>query len=193
MTRKILVINGHPDPSPKRFVAALTAAYAEAAVAAGHQVRRIDVGTLDFALLRSRADFEDHDPPPAIAAAQQDLVWADHLVIFHPLWMGSAPALLKGFFEQAFRYGFALPRPEAGASRGQIAGRSARLVVTMGMPAAVYRLVFGAFGVRAMARGILGLSGVRPVRLTLIGQVEGAAAARRRWLERLTELGRLGA
>lgn len=189
MKRKILVINGHPDPSPERFCAALAKRYSESASAAGHEVQTLSVGGLTFDLLRSRAAFEDASPPAPVLAAQEQILWADHLVIIHPLWMGSAPAVLKGFFEQAFRYGFAMPRPELDAPRGRLAGRSARLVVTMGMPAWIYRLVFGAFGVRAMARGILGISGIRPVRLTLIGQVEGSKERRRRWLDRLAALG----
>ena len=42
----ILVINGHPDPSPERLAAALAKAYAEGAETAGHQVRRIDIGAV---------------------------------------------------------------------------------------------------------------------------------------------------
>ena len=42
-------------------------------------------------------------PPPAIAEAQRTIVWAEHLVIIYPLWLGSMPALLKGFLEQALR------------------------------------------------------------------------------------------
>ena len=193
MGRKILVINGHPDPSESRFCAALAKRYADAAAAAGHEVRTISVGSLAFEMLRSKAAFEDADPAAAIAGAQDRILWAQHLVIIHPLWLGSAPALLKGFFEQAFRYGFAMPRPGLDAPRGRLSGRSARLIVTMGMPAWIHRLVFGAFGVRAMARGILRISGIAPVRLSLIGQVEGAADHRRRWLDRVADLGRLGA
>jgi putative NADPH-quinone reductase len=189
--RKILIINGHPDPAPERYCGALSKRYAEAAANAGHEVRALSIGALDFDLIRSRYAFEEGDPSSAIAAAQDQILWADHLVIVHPLWLGAAPALLKGFFEQVFRYGFAMPRPGLDAPQGRLRGRSARLIVTMGMPAWVYRTVFGAFGVRAMARGILRISGIAPVRLSLIGQVEGMPEERRRWLDRVGELGRL--
>lgn len=192
--KKILIINGHPDPAPERFCAALAAAYQEGAQAAGHEVRELKVGALDFPLIRDRKSFEYGDPPATIAAAQEQMIWADHLLIVHPLWLGAAPALLKGFFEQTFRYGFALPRPEAGASRGQLAGRTARIVVTMGMPDFVYGLVFGGFGVRAMVRGILGISGVKPVRRNYVGMVESMKPEQRRaWLNRMRRLGGLAA
>lgn len=193
MSKRIVVINGHPDPSPARFCAALAAAYQAGAVAEGHEVRRLDVGALDFSLIRSRAEFEDSDPPAAILAAQDALRWAEHIVIVHPLWLGAAPALLKGFFEQTFRYGFATPQPGEGMPHGMLSGRSARLVVTMGMPGFVYQLAFGAFGVRAMKRGILGISGIRPVRATYLGLVELKADRRQGWLRRVSDLGRRAA
>jgi len=193
MAKHILIINGHPDPGPERFCAALSAAYEAGALAAGHEVRKLAIGGMDFPLIRSRGEFEDGEPPPIIRAAQAQLLWANHVVIVHPLWLGSAPALLKGFFEQAFRYGFAMPQPGEGMPHGLLSGRSARLIVTMGMPGPVYRLAFGAFGVRAMKRGILGISGIRPIGHNFVGQVELNAQARNAWLEKVGGLGRRGA
>ena len=189
MGKRILVINGHPDPRPERFCAALAEAYSTAAVDAGHDVRLLKVGELDFPLIRSRAEFEDGEPPGPIADAQAMLKWAEHIVIVHPLWLGTAPALLKGFFEQAFRYGFAVPQPGQGMPGGLLGGRSARLIVTMGMPGFIYATLFGGFGVRAMMRGILGISGIRPIRHLYLGQVELSPDRRKQWLDRVSELG----
>ena len=50
-TRRITLIDGHPDPDPGRFVHALADTYAAAALAAGHEVRRIVVAELSFDLL----------------------------------------------------------------------------------------------------------------------------------------------
>lgn len=189
MARRILVINGHPDASPERFAAALAGAYIGGASAAGHQIRRLDVGALDFPLIRSQAAFRDAAPPAAIREAQDAIAWADHLVIVFPLWLGGAPALLKGFLEQVFRYGFAL-NPPGRRMKGLLGGRSARLVVTMGMPAAIFRWMFGAFGVRSLERGVLWISGVSPVRHSVLGGVEGPASRRARWLRDMDALGR---
>lgn len=188
MTRRILIIDGHPDVRPERLGHALAAAYAEGARAAGHEVRRIVVGALNLPFIRSEDDFTSKNVPLAAVAAQADVAWAQHLVVFHPLWLGGAPAQLKGFFEQVFRYGFALP--EGGGLGGLLKGRSARIVVTMGMPALAYRLMFGAFGVRALERSVLNLSGVRPVRLTFLGGVGGAPSrVIAAWLDRMRRLG----
>lgn len=188
MAKNVLIINGHPDPSGRHFCAALADAYGLGAASGGHAVRRLDVGALNLPLIRSEEMFTDDEPPPAAREAQAAIAWADHLVLVFPLWLGAAPAALKGFLEQTFRYGFAIT-PPGQRMRGLLAGRSARIVVTMGMPGPVFRWVFGAFGVRSLARGILWISGVRPIRRTLIGEVAEHPGRRRAWLRRMHEFG----
>jgi putative NADPH-quinone reductase len=191
MGRRILLLNGHPDPAETRFAAAIACAYVRGASQAGHQLRRIDVGALDFPMIRSASDFIEGDLPAAIRDAQRAVAWADHLVMIYPLWLGGPPAVLKGFFEQVFRYGFALSRPGE-SLKPLLRGRSARLIVTMGMPAPVFRWVFDAAGLRSLARGLLWISGVSPVRQTVIGGVEASAAHRAAILRRVERMGARG-
>jgi putative NADPH-quinone reductase len=188
--RKILIVDGHPDPDPARFVHALADAYAEGA--ARHQVRRLKLADMDIPLLRSAAEWMTGEPPAGIAEAQADIAWADHVVIIYPLWLGDVPALLKAFLEQAMRPGFALDYREHGLPRKLLAGRSARVVVTMGMPAFFYKLVYGAHSVKSLERNILKFVGIRPVGRTIIGAVEADAERRREWLEEMEALGAAG-
>jgi putative NADPH-quinone reductase len=194
MARRITIIQGHPDPAGNRLCHQLADHYAAGAAAAGYEVRRIEVAMLDFPLLRTAQEFETGAPPPDIGAAQEAIRWAEHVVVVFPLWLGSVPALLKGFLEQTFRPGFAMEQKAEGWPRRLLAGRSARLVVTMGMPAFVYRWYFGAHGVRNLERNVLGFAGFRPVRRTLIGAVAALDETRKRehWLERMKALGREG-
>ena len=186
----ICIINGHPDARPERLCAALVAAYGEGARAGGHQVREIDVGTLDFPLVRSEADVRSHDIAEAIRDTQETITWADHIVLVYPLWLGMMPALLKGFVEQVFRYGFAID-DKPGLNAGKLHGKSARIVVTMGMPGFFYRLYYRAHSLKALQRNILGFSGIKPVRATVLGAVEAAGDARkRRWFDDMRALGR---
>jgi putative NADPH-quinone reductase len=195
MAKRITIIQGHPDPEEKHFCHALAWTYEEAAVAAGHEVRTIDVARLDFPLIRTRQDFEQGEVPPAIREAQEDIRWANHLVICYPLWLGTLPALLKGFFEQTFRYGYALDiGAKTGTVRKLLKGRSARIIVTMGMPAAVYRYYFRAHGLKSLESGVLRISGIAPVRSTLIGSVEKPGNRhRQRCLDEVRKLGRRAA
>lgn len=180
----VLIINGHPDADPRRLNAALARACGDGARAGGHAVRTLDLGRLDVPLVASRQAFETTPPPEAIAQAQEAIVWASHIILVFPLWLGGPPALVKAFLEQTFRYGFALAKPGSPKGGGLLGGRSVRIIVTMGMPALAYRLVFGAFGVRAIERGVFRLAGMGPVRHTLLGGVETATdAVRAGWLE----------
>lgn len=191
MPRRILVIDGHPDPDPARLVHAMARAYADAARDAGHEVRQIDVGLLDFPVLRTQEDYRQHAPPPAIAAAQDDIAWAEHLVLLFPLWLGGMPALLRAFIEQALRPGFAAESRGGGMPIKRLVGRSVRIVVTMGMPALAYRWWFGAHGLKNLRSGILSLVGFGPIRDTLFGRVEDVSqATRQSWLTQMEALGR---
>jgi putative NADPH-quinone reductase len=184
----IAIIQGNPDPAGGRFGHALAAAYADAARAAGHEVRTLEVAKLDFPLLRSATQWHA-SPPASIAESQQTLKWAEHYLIVFPLWLGDMPALLKAFFEQALRPGFALGEAQAGRlPKKLLKGRSARIVVTMGMPAFFYRVYYRSHSVKNLKRNILEFCGVSPVRTTLIGMVEGKPAARAAWLARMARL-----
>ena len=192
MTRRILILQGHPDTTRPHLCHALADAYAAGAESAGHAVRRLDVGALDFPLLRSKAEWDEGVLPAGLAQAQADVAWAEHLVLVFPLWLGGMPALVKGFLEQVARPGFALSHFREGEMpKKLLAGRSARIVVTMGMPALVYRWYFRAHSLKALERNILGFVGIAPIHETLIGTVEGLGAKQREgWLAKLRRLGR---
>ena len=193
MRTRIVIIDGHPDPDRARLCHALAESYAEGAQAAGNQVKRIDVAVLGFPLLRTQVDFRNSAPPVDIASAQEAITWADHIVILYPLWLGTMPALLKGFLEQVFRPGFAMDYTNGKFPKGRLSGRSARIVITMGMPGFAYRWFFGAHSLKSLERNILKFVGIRPVRETLFGMVEAATDAKRAgWLDTMRALGRKG-
>ena len=191
MPRRLTVVQGHPDPAGNRLCHALADAYALGAAAAGHEVMRIEVARLDFPILRTKEEFETGHLPESLVEAQNAIVSAQHLVIVFPLWHGTMPALLKAFIEQVMRPGVALEYREHGFPKGLLTGRSARLVVTMGMPALIYRWYFRARGVRGLERSVLKFAGMKPVRETLLGMVDAASdAKRRRWLDQMRNYGR---
>ena len=192
MAKRIAIIQGHPDAAGHHLLNAMADAYAEAAISAGHQVRRIDVATLDFPLLRTQAEFESGELPPALTQAREDMRWAEHWVFLFPLWHGTMPALLKGFLEQIFRPGFAMEYREKGFPRRLLAGRSARIVVTMGMPVLLYRWYFGAFGVRSFERSMLRFAGIKPIRESLFGLTLADEKKRARWIEAMRRHGAKG-
>ncbi|XLZ70972.1 NAD(P)H-dependent oxidoreductase [Massilia sp. SR12] len=190
----ILLIQGHPDPAGGHLCHALADAYLAGAQAAGHTVQVVTPALLDFPLLANGHEWEEGALPPALAPVQQAITQAQHIALIYPLWLGDMPARLKAFLEQVARPGFALARKAKNPLHaGLLAGRSARVVVTMGMPALFYRWYYGAHSLKSLERNILNFVGIAPVRNTLVGgagqMAEADVAA---WRQRMQVLGAKG-
>ena len=190
MPRRLLIIQGHPDPAGGHLCHALAEAYAAGATDAGHATETVTPALLRLPPLETKAAFEAA-PPDSVARVQAVIGRANHLVVVFPLWLGGPPAVLKAMLEQVFRPALILHDPKAGWSgKRRLSGVSARLIVTMGMPALAHRWWFVAHGVRSLADGILRFAGIGPVRTTYFGGVETASAARRAgWLVAMRVLG----
>ncbi len=191
MPSRIVIIQGHPDPEGGHFCNALAQAYAEGARAASHKVDIIEAAQLDLPYIRNQAQWREKPSDPAILAVQETVGSADHLVIIYPLWLGDMPAILKSFLEHLSCGGFVISMDEKGHWAQKLKGKSARVVVTMGMPAIAYRLFYFSHSLKSLERNILKFAGVKPVRTSLFGMVEGEkrASARAKWLDEMRELG----
>ncbi|MGM0783702.1 MAG: NAD(P)H-dependent oxidoreductase [Pseudomonadota bacterium] len=191
MSQRILILQGHPDVSEAHLCHALADHYRSGAQDHGHDVRLIELASLEFPLLRSQQEWKESPPPASLVAAQEAIGWCQHLVLFFPLWLGDMPALVKAFLEQALRPGFAFEYVEGNPlGKKGLTGRSARVVVTMGMPALIYRHLYQAHSVKSLERNILGFVGLSPVRETLIGRVEAISdKERNKWFRKLHDLG----
>lgn len=170
--KSICLLQGHPHAEPNHLCHALAHAYEEGAFEAGLNVERITLATMDIPFLHNPEDFND-PPPQQILDAQKAIKAADHLVTIYPLWLGTMPALVKAFFEHISRHDFAVAQSDSGGwPRKMLKGKSARVIVTMGMPSAAYRIFFGAHGVKGFEKSILAMSGFKPIRDTLVGAVD---------------------
>jgi putative NADPH-quinone reductase len=173
MKNRILIIDGHPDPTGAHFVHELADFYRKGAKEGGHDVRLLSVGALRFPLLRNSKAYVSGKTPASIVTAQKAITWANHIVVFYPLWLGTMPAKLKGFLEQVMRPGFAFA--ERGADQRPqrlLKGRSARIVVTRGMPELFDEIDRTPRSIRNIASDVLELCGVRPVRIMVIEATE---------------------
>lgn len=184
---RITIIDGHPDPAKERFCHAIAAAYEAGATQSGHEVRTVTIAALDVPCLRSQQEWTHAPLPVQFKAAQEAMRWAEHLVIVYPLWLGDMPAYLKAFLEQIARPGFAFGPGRHGLAPAELKGKSARIIVTMGMPAFVYRWFFFKHSLTSLKRNILQFVGIRPVRETIIGMIE--STNRNKWLTQIRSLG----
>jgi NAD(P)H dehydrogenase (quinone) len=166
----IVVILGHPDSTS--FCGALARSYADGARAVGATVREITLGNLSFDPVLRHGYAQIQPLEPDLVAAQGSITWADTLVFVYPTWWGAVPAVLKGFIDRTFLPGFAFNYRENSRLWDRLlAGRSARLLVTMDSPPWYYRWVMRQPGHQMMRRATLGFSGVKPVRTSEFGSV----------------------
>lgn len=185
---RVAIIVGHSRRGT--YCEALGEAYRDGAAAAGHEVALFVTSRMTFDPILHGAYEQVQPLEPDLAAAYAAMLGADHIVIVFPLWLGTLPAILKGFLERVLQ-----PDLIEGNRQGRflkpLKGKSVRVVVTMGMPALVYRWWFRAHAVRMLKRNILGFVGARPVRTTILGNVVGVRPEKRRaWLDEMKEMGR---
>lgn len=185
---RILVVQGHPDVQSGHLCRRLVQAYVCGAEGRGHRVRAIDVARLDFPVLTSKQDWLRAEVPEAIAQAQDDIKWADHVVLAFPLWFGDMPALLKAFLEQVLRPGFAFADQEDERWEPLLSGRTARIVATANMPIQ-FRAIDTA-GVACLQDNVLSAVGINPMKITMIDNADVISEAEQNgWAAKMHEYG----
>ncbi|WP_163852526.1 NAD(P)H-dependent oxidoreductase [Paenibacillus elgii] len=64
-----------------------------------------------------------------VVREQSYVSWAEHVVFIYPLWWTGLPAMLKGYIDRVFSYGFAY-KYDDGVQIGLLAGKKATLIRT---------------------------------------------------------------
>ena len=101
MRKRVLVILGHP--SEASLCGAIANAYLKGAQAAEHEVRFLSLGKLKFDPILRDGYNTIQALEPDLVAAQESIAWAEHIVFVYPIWWGSIPAILKGFFDRWYQ------------------------------------------------------------------------------------------
>jgi len=187
--KRLLVVNGHPDPRPERFCAALCDAYELGANASGWETQRLNVGSL--ALSGTTLPKPGTELPMDMVGALSNVRWASELAIVFPLWFEQPPAILRAVFDQLSRSNPPLGSLGANCERPE---RTARIVMTMDMPAFIYRALYRQNkGTEGRIR-TLSFPGVRSDEPILIGSVHTISKEQRlHWLEAVRLYGEQGA
>lgn len=152
----ILIVFAHPEP--RSLNGALRDVAAAELEAQGHAVQvsdlyaqrwKSEVDRHDFPLLASdarlkvagasRQSFAAGALTDDVKAEQEKLLWADLLILLFPLWWFSMPAILKGWVDRVFAYGFAYGVGEHSDKRwgdrygqGAFVGKRAMVITTVG-------------------------------------------------------------
>ncbi len=189
--KRIAIIQGHPDQTNPHYCHAIAQAYKQGAEHGGHITQTIEAASLSTPFLLNQSEFNSRDLDPSILNIQGLILWADHIVIIYPLWLGTMPAILKHFFEQIFRPNFAFYKPkDRRLPKKLLKNKSVRIIVTMGMPAMIYRWFFHAHSLKNLKQNILSFVGFTPIHHSLIGQIESTNDKNRvKWLNNIKKLG----
>jgi putative NADPH-quinone reductase len=186
----ITIVVGHPQRVT--FCEALADAYRRGAEKAGHQVRLFKLAEMAFEPILREGYRKEQPLEPDLKAAYDALAASDHWVLIFPLWCGDMPAILKGFIERILQPDLIKRQGTENAMNWRIfEKKSARIVMTMGMPVSIYRFWYGAHAIKLLKRNILNFIGVAPVRETLLGMMaDSSHEQRNRWLKQAEDMGR---
>lgn len=187
-SKRILVVSAHAPL--QSYGAALAQTYVNRARHMGHQVRFINLNTMQFDPVL-HAGYRSGQPlEPDLQDAQDAIQWAEHLAFIYPIWWGGLPAVLKGFIDRVFLPGFAFKyQPGKRIPEKLLQGRRAHVVATMDAPPWYFRWIDWAPGLRQLKKNTLEFCGVRPVRTLAFGPVLGSTARQRaRWMARMWDL-----
>ncbi len=186
--KRIAVIVGHALKSS--FCETIGRAYKAAAEEAGHEARIYVLSDMLFDPVLFEGFHKLQPLEPDLKVAHAAMFAADHLVFIFPLWLGDMPAILKGFLERILQPDLVEPARN-GTFVKPLKGKSARVIITMGMPGLVYKWYFGANAAKLLKRNVLEFVGVSPVRTTLLANVEGVGErGRKAWIAEVEALGR---
>lgn len=190
--KRILILDGHPAETSLSKSIAL--AYANAARDAGHDVRLTHLAALNFDPDYGFGGYTNHKPlEPALQDFQQDLVWAQHLVITTPMWWGDMPAKLKGLFDRTLLPGFAFDTRNplrSGLPAPLLTGRTARVFVTSDTPRLLLRVIYHDAMLRIMRKQVLKFIGFKQIKTNFFAGATHPKPGRiDRWLATATRLG----
>ena len=178
MKKKILIIDGHPNENS--FCAALSKSYAKGAQNSEFELQIIYLRNLNFDLNLREGYRKIQELEPDLVDSQSKLKWCEHLVVIYPIWWGSMPALMKGFFDRCLLPGFGFKYHKEDPFWDRLLnGRSARVIVTSDAPAWYNYLKYFNAPVIIVKKMILEFCGFRPVKTTVLGGVKNLTETKR--------------
>lgn len=182
-----LVIDGHPNPHS--LCAAIAIRYAEA----HGDAHVLALRDLEFDQNMRFGYTKRQELEPDLQLAWQRLLEAGHVVVVTPVWWGSVPALLKGFFDRLLLPKRAYRVKPNGLPEGLLSGRTGRVIVTTDSPWWYLRLA-GDTTMRHVRQTTLRFCGISRVKATRFGPVKGSTEElRASWLSKIERIARADA
>ncbi|KDM93549.1 NAD(P)H-dependent oxidoreductase [Photobacterium galatheae] len=190
MSKNILLLNANPKTES---FARLLADHYQIEARVRFDVRRFDLPEMAFQPSLDQGYDAIQPLEPCLQDFQQQLKWADHLVIVSPVWWGGLPAKFKGLIDRAILPGVAFqfeadnPEPVP-----LLQGKTARIMLTMDAPPEMLQVQAQPV-LAQLDRFTLQFCGVAPAETTLLGSVIlSTASEREEWIKTVKSLGAEG-
>lgn len=192
MSKRILVVCGNPKANS--FCESLANSYVQQA-SQKNEVALVSLSQLQFNPDLNQGYDQVHTMEQDLIDFQASLTWAEHVVIFTPIWWGSIPAKFKGLIDRSLLPGFAFQYQEGKTMPDQLlVGKTARVIITLDTPPWYYKWVQGAPAVKELKIATLKFCGFQPVKTKLIGPIISSNDTQRAaWTKEVERLGGLGA
>ncbi|MDZ7871209.1 MAG: NAD(P)H-dependent oxidoreductase [Rheinheimera sp.] len=182
----MLVINANPKPAS--FCLAMAEQYA-ATAGERTEVQLVLLSQLEFQLDLTQGYQQTQPLEADLQQFQQQLLWAEHLVLICPVWWGGMPAKLKGLLDRVLLPGFAF-QYHTGSSIPEklLRGRTSELMFTLDTPVFWYKWWQGAPLYLQLKRTILDFVGIRNTSVRYFGPLISADDnTRQRWLQQVRQ------
>ncbi|MBO1307970.1 NAD(P)H-dependent oxidoreductase [Enterococcus sp. 669A] len=184
---KILIVYAYPNQTG--FSAAVLNAVQEN-LKASHQVKLLDLYQENFdpvLVFNEQQRRRDLATEASTANYREMLEWSEQLIFIFPIWWSGMPAILKGFIDRVFAKGFAYEYKGL-LPVGLLKGRQAWVITSHDTPKPYARFMQQDYG-RVLKRQVLGMCGIKPVKLTEIAYLRGSSNEKReKYLRKIAKM-----
>lgn len=138
---KYLIIFAHPNQDSLN--ANLKLATVEYLEHNRHEVKVRDLYAINFNPILSFDDLKNQGKgivSDDVAQEQELIVWADSIVFIYPIWWAGLPAIMKGYIDRVFSYGFAY-KYDQGVQKGLLSGKQTIVINTLGKSLLEYNAI----------------------------------------------------
>jgi len=168
--KKVLIIDGHPDP--ESFSAAIAKELTAKSLALAESTKLLSLRDLQFDPILRHGYRIIQALEPDLLKAQELLKESDHIIVITPIWWGGPTALLKGFLDRVMLPGFAFKyRKNSAWWDKYLIQKTGHLIVSSDAPAWWMRWLRGDSTVKMLVASTLNFVGIAPVRVTRLGNI----------------------
>lgn len=188
---KVLVVYGHPNP--KSFNGAVLESFTKGLEDGGHAFEVSNLYDINFDPRFQAEDFLQFTGKPMpsdVQVEQKKIARADALVVVGPVLGWFIPAILEGWLQRVFSWGFAWTADKEGM-HGHLKHEKGLYILTTGNPEAFYKATGLGDAMNNILKPTMTACGIKSAHVEYLYSVSAVDdATRKKYLERVYQLGK---